>query len=66
VAERRDLREQRRLDRLAGDEQLDRLDPGRSRSRDEVLALDGEEPLPLPLPARRQQPSRQPQARVRS
>jgi hypothetical protein len=29
MAERRDLREQRGLDRLAGDEQLDGLDPCR-------------------------------------
>jgi len=40
MRERRDLREQRRLDRLPGDEQVDRLD---RRRLDEILALDDEE-----------------------
>jgi hypothetical protein len=45
VRGRRHLGEQRRLDVLAGDEQLDRL--GR-RGVDEILALTGEEPELVP------------------
>src|ERR687883_545762 len=43
VRERRDLGEEFRLDRLACDEQLDRLDARLPRRRDEVLALGDEE-----------------------
>jgi hypothetical protein len=39
VRERRHLREERRLDVLAGDEQVDGLDP----VGEQVLALDGEQ-----------------------
>jgi hypothetical protein len=46
MRERRDLREQRGLDVLARDQELDRLE---IRSRlDEVLALDREQPELLP------------------
>src|SRR5207247_6569403 len=44
VAEGRDLGQQRRLDSLTGDEQLDRLDSGRRRRVDEVLSLRREQP----------------------
>jgi hypothetical protein len=40
MRERRDLCEQRRLDRLPGNEQVDRLD---RRRFDEILPLDDEE-----------------------
>jgi hypothetical protein len=58
MRERRDLREQRRLDRLPGDEQVDRLD---RRRLDEILALDDEEaelvtPAPFPELADELQP----------
>jgi hypothetical protein len=43
MAERRDLREQLRLDVLAGNKELDGLDALRMRRLDEVLALDREE-----------------------
>ena len=46
-------REQLRLDVLAGAQQLRRLDPGRPRSLDEILALDREQPqLVAPAPLR--------------
>jgi hypothetical protein len=49
MRERRDLREQRRLDVLARDQQLDRLDAG--GRLDQVLPLDGEQPeLVAPAP----------------
>jgi hypothetical protein len=49
VRERRDLREQRRLDALACDQQLDRLETG--RGLDEILSLDREQPeLVAPAP----------------
>jgi hypothetical protein len=49
VRERRDLREQRRLDVLARDQQLDRLDAG--GCLDEILPLDDEQPeLVAPAP----------------
>jgi hypothetical protein len=49
VRERRDLREQRRLDVVPGHEQIDRLDTG--RRLDEILALDDEQPeLVAPAP----------------
>jgi hypothetical protein len=46
MRERRDLREQRRLDVLARDQQLDRLDAG--GRLDQVLPLDGEQPELVP------------------
>src|SRR5439155_4233565 len=46
MRERRDLRQERRLDVLACDEQLDRLDA--ARGHDEILALDREEAELLP------------------
>ena len=52
MRERGDLRQQGRLYGLAGDEQLDGLDPGRSRGIDEILTLRGEETqlvAPAPL-----------------
>ena len=51
VTERRQLGDESRLDVLARDEQLDRLDAGGSRGVDEVLALADEEPLLLALPS---------------
>jgi hypothetical protein len=49
VRERRHLREQRRLDVLARDEQLDRLETG--GGLDEVLPFDSEQPeLVAPAP----------------
>jgi hypothetical protein len=51
VSKRRDAGEQLRLDRLAGDEQVSRLDPGRDRCIDEVLTLGYEQPELLPLPS---------------
>jgi hypothetical protein len=50
MAECRHLREQRRLDVLARDEQLDRLDARGRRGLDEVLAL-GDEQAELVAPA---------------
>jgi hypothetical protein len=44
VRQRRDCGEQLGLDVLAGDEQLDRLDPGCTCCVDEILALDGKSP----------------------
>ena len=44
MSERRHLGEQPRLDVVARDEQLDRLDPCRRGRIDEVLSLDEEEP----------------------
>jgi hypothetical protein len=49
MRERGDFGQQRRLDRLPGDEQVDRLDAG---GVDEVLSLDREQPelvSPAPL-----------------
>jgi hypothetical protein len=65
MRERRDPREQLGLDRLAGDEQLDRLDPGRRGGCDEVLALDGEEPELLALALLREELADELQRRVR-
>jgi hypothetical protein len=49
MCERRDLREQRRLDVLARDQQLDRLDAG--CRLDQVFPLDSEQPeLVAPAP----------------
>jgi hypothetical protein len=64
VRERRDLGERLGRHRLAGDEKVDRLDPGRLRGLDEVLALDDEEPLTVALRTRGQ-PPHEPQPRVR-
>jgi len=51
VRERRDLGEQLRRDGLAGDEQVDRRDPGSARRVDEILALRDEQPeLVAPAP----------------
>ena len=44
MSERRHLSQQRRLDVLAGDEQLVRLIAGRERGVDEILALGDEQP----------------------
>jgi len=44
MPEGRDLGQEHRLDVLAGDEQLDRLDPGVDRRLDEILTLRDEEP----------------------
>jgi hypothetical protein len=44
MSKRRHLREQLRLDVVAGDEQLDGLYPYRRRRVDEILTLDEEEP----------------------
>ena len=52
MRERRDLGEQLRLDVLAGDEQVDGLDPRGARGGDEVLPLGDEQPELLPLPPR--------------
>ena len=65
MRERRDAREQRRLDGLARDEELDRLDPGRRGRRDEILALDGEEPELLALALLREELADELQRRVR-
>jgi hypothetical protein len=43
VTQCRDLRQERRLDILPGDEHLDRLDPGVERRLDEILTLGDEE-----------------------
>ena len=64
VRECRDLREQLRLDVLAGDEPVDRLRAGGEPGLDEILSLAHEQPEPLALPARLQ-PADQLQARVR-
>jgi hypothetical protein len=44
MSERRDLPQQSRLDVLPRDEQLDRLDAGRTCGVDEILALRDEQP----------------------
>ena len=64
VGERRELRDERRLDVLAGDEQLDGLDARGARGLDEVLALADEQPLLLALPPRLEQAPDQLQLRV--
>ena len=64
VRERRELGDERRLDVLAGDEQVDRLDAGSARGLDEILALADEQPLLLALPPRLEQPPDQLQLRV--
>ena len=66
VRQRRELGEQLRLDGLAGDEQLDRLDPCRARRLDEILALDDEEPELVPLALLREQLPHELQRRVRA
>ena len=65
VRQRRDRGQQLRLDVLARDEQLDRLDPGGARRRDEILALDGEEPELLALALLREELADELQRRVR-
>src|ERR687895_1188355 len=52
MPERRDLRQQLRLDVVAGDEELRGLDRGLLRRLHEILALDGEEPHLLAVLAR--------------
>jgi hypothetical protein len=44
MSESRDLGQERRLDVLAGNEQLHRGDPGVDRRLDEILTLRDEEP----------------------
>jgi hypothetical protein len=51
VRERGELREHLGRDRLARDEEVDRLDPRSARGVDEVLALDDEQPFALALRA---------------
>jgi hypothetical protein len=48
MRQRGDLRQQLRLDVVACDEQLGRLDPGRTRCLDKVLSLGDEEPQLVP------------------
>jgi hypothetical protein len=64
VPKRRHVREQLRLDVLARDEQLDRLDAGGRRSLDEIFALGGEEPRLLPVLARREELADEAELRV--
>jgi hypothetical protein len=61
----RDGGEEIRLDALAGDEKLDRLDSGRRGGVDQVLALDREEPELLALPLLREELPDELQRRVR-
>jgi len=61
----RDGGEEVRLDALAGDEKLDRLDAGRRGGVDQVLALDREEPELLALPLLRKELPDELQRRVR-
>jgi hypothetical protein len=52
MSKRRHLRQQRRLDVVTGDEQLDGLDPNGRGRVDEILALRNEQPelvAPPPL-----------------
>ena len=65
MRQRRDGGEQLRLDRLARDEELDRLDPGRGGRLDQVLALDREEPELLALALLREELPDELQRRVR-
>jgi hypothetical protein len=64
VRERRDAREQLRLDVLARTKELDRFDARVVGRLHEVLALDNEQPLLLALPPRVEQAPHQPQRRV--
>jgi hypothetical protein len=54
MAERGDLAEQFGHYVVSGDQQLDRLDAGRRRCLDEILAFDGEEPGRIPVLAPRE------------
>jgi hypothetical protein len=65
VGQRRNGSEQLQLDALAGDEKLDRLDPGRRRGVDQILALDREEPELLALALLREELPDELQRRVR-
>ena len=65
MSQRRDGGEQLGLDRLARNEELDRLDPGSRCGLDEVLTLDCEEPELLALPFLRQELPDELQRRVR-
>src|SRR5579884_681898 len=51
MPQRRELREQPRLDVLTGDKHVLRLDPGFPRGQDDVLALDREQAELLAPPA---------------
>jgi hypothetical protein len=48
---RRHLREQLRLDVVAGPQNLDRVNTGVVRGLDEILALDDEQALPIGVAA---------------
>jgi hypothetical protein len=61
---RRDLREQLRLDVLTRAEELYRLDSRIVGRLDEILALDDEQALLLPLAARVEQPMDEPKLRI--
>jgi hypothetical protein len=65
VGQRRDSCEQLRLDALARDEKLDRLDPGRRGRVDQVLALDREQSELLALALLREELPDELQRRVR-
>ena len=65
MSQRRDGGEQLRLDRLARNEELDRLDPGGGCGLDQVLTLDREEPELLALAFLRQELPDELQRRVR-
>ena len=62
---RRDLGQQLGLDVFAGAEDLDRIDARVVGRLHEILALDDEQPLPVALAARLEQPMDQPQLRIR-
>jgi hypothetical protein len=65
VGQCRDCGEKLRLDALARDEELDRLDPGRRRRVDQILAFDREEPELLALALLREELPDELQRRVR-
>ena len=65
MSQRRDGGEQLGLDRLARNEELDRLDPGGRCGLDQVLTLDREEPELLALAFLRQELPDELQRRVR-
>ena len=65
MSQRRDGGEQLGLDRLARNEELDRLDPGGRCRLDQVLTLDREEPELLALALLREELADELQRRVR-